>query len=201
MKLAVRINLLDWRAAEREYKRKRFIAQLMTSAIMTVLVVGVLPVLYYDHLIATQRMRNHYLQGQITIADHKLAEARKLKKARGHLVKRMQVIDQLQHSRSASVHYFDQIAATIPDGVTLSRLDQAGAVTTLEGVAETNAQVSQYMANLGGSPWFTDPQLIVIKRNENGRADFTLKFDSVTPGNYSDTPLAGVSTGPTSSHT
>ncbi|KEZ79257.1 PilN domain-containing protein [Salinisphaera hydrothermalis] len=182
--LAVRINLLDWRAEQREYKRKRFIGQLVGAAVATVVVVGVLPVIYYDHLISAQQARNNYLQQQIATADKQLGEIRELKKTRENLVNRMQVIGALQKSRSAIVHYFDQLTATIPDGVYLTALDESGDTTTLNGVAESNARVSQYMTNLDNSAWFTNPRLIVIKRDDsNGqrRADFTLKVDSTSP--------------------
>ncbi|MGN8158915.1 PilN domain-containing protein [Salinisphaera sp. RV14] len=182
--LAVRINLLDWRAEQREYKRKRFIAQLVGAAVATVIVVGILPVLYYDHLIDAQQARDHYLQQQIATADKQLAEIRELKKTREDLINRMQVIGELQRSRSAIVHYFDQLTATIPDGVYLTGLDEKGATTTLDGVAESNARVSEYMTNLDNSPWFTNPRLIVIKRDDSHgkrRADFTLKVDSTSP--------------------
>ncbi|AWN14665.1 PilN domain-containing protein [Salinisphaera sp. LB1] len=182
--LAVRINLLDWRAEQREYKRKRFIAQLVGAAVATVIVVGILPVIYYDHLIDAQQARNHYLQQQIATADKQLAEIRELKKTREDLINRMQVIGELQRSRSAIVHYFDQLTATIPDGVYLTGLDEKGTTTTLDGVAESNARVSEYMTNLDNSPWFTNPRLIVIKRDDSHgkrRADFTLKVDSTSP--------------------
>lgn len=185
MNLSMRINLLDWRAAEREYKRRRFLVQIVGAAVITSLLVGVLPVLYYDHLISAQQARNHYLQKQIDIADHQLAQIKSLKKKKRALVDRMQVIGQLQHTRSAIVHFFDQIEATIPDGVYLTSLNEKGKTTTLQGIAESNARVSEYMTNLNNSAWFTNPRLIVIKRgttNSKSRADFTLEVDNGAPG-------------------
>lgn len=184
MTLPVRINLLDWRAAQREYKRKRFIIQLIGAAIATLIVVGVLPVLYYDHLLDIQQTRNRYLKARIATADEQLTEIRQLKKTREDLINRMQVIGELQKSRSAIVHYFDQLASTLPDGAHLTGLDDNGTTTTLDGVAESNARVSEYMTNLDNSPWFSNPRLIVIKRDDRGgqpRADFTLEVDSVAP--------------------
>lgn len=184
MSALIRINLLDWRAAAREAKRKRFLTQLVGAALVTVLVVGILPVLYYNQLIAAQQSRNQYLQDQISAADKKLTEIRSLKKTRDDLVNRMTVISGLQRSRSAIVHYFDQIVATVPDGLYLTSLKQQGRTTTLDGVAESNARVSQYMTNLDASSWFANPRLIVIKRDDRGatrRADFTLEIDSENP--------------------
>lgn len=180
----IRINLLDWRAEQRETKRRRFIAALIGAALATVVIVGVLPVLYYDHLIAAQQSRDNYLKAQIATADKQLVEIRSLKKTRENLINRMHVIEQLQQSRSAIVHYFDQLVATLPDGVYLTSLTQKDDTTTLDGVAESNARVSEYMVKLDESDWFTNPRLIVIKRAKDGArhyADFTLKVDSIDP--------------------
>ncbi|GAB3680856.1 PilN domain-containing protein [Salinisphaera aquimarina] len=196
----IRINLLDWRAAAREAKRKRFLTLLVAAALGSVVVVGVLPMLYYNHLIDQQESRNQYLQNQITTADKQLVEIRALQKTRDGLINRMRIIEQLQQSRSSIVHYFDQLVATIPDGVYLTGLRQQGNMTTLDGVAESNARVSDYMVNLDDSDWFSDPRLIVIKSSENGPqrfADFTLTVTSTNPNmptpapDLTTTPAAG----------
>lgn len=180
----IRINLLDWRAAEQEAKRRRFITELVLAALVTILVVGILPVLYYDHRIAEQQARNQYLETQIAAADRQLTEIKSLKKTRDDLTHRMRIISDLQRSRSAIVHYFDQLVATVPDGLYLTSLRQKGDTTTLDGIATSNARVSEYMTNLDASPWFAHPRLIVIKRDDNGgtrRAVFTLEVDSENP--------------------
>lgn len=181
---SIRINLLDWRAAEQEAKRRRFITGLVLAALVTILVVGILPVLYYNHRIDAQQARNHYLETQITKAERQLTEIKTLKKTRADLVHRMKIIADLQRSRSAIVHYFDQLVATVPDGLYLTGLDQKGDTTTLNGIATSNARVSEYMTNLDASPWFDNPRLIVIRRDDNGstrRAVFTLQVDSRNP--------------------
>ena len=96
----------------------------------------------------------------------------------------MRIIEQLQQSRSGIVHYFDELVDTIPNGVYLTALAQKGNVTNLDGVAESNARVSDYMVNFDASDWFTDPRLIVIKSSENGPqryADFTLNVRGDSP--------------------
>jgi type IV pilus assembly protein PilN len=178
------INLLDWRAAEREARQRRFFTAAAGAALATVVVVGLLPMFYYNHLITAENARNAYLARQIATADRQLVEIRALKKTRAQIIDRMRVIEALQRSRSAIVHYFDQLVATIPDGVYLTALTQKGDTTTLDGVAESNARVSEYMVNLNASAWFTNPRLIVIQRTKKGThrtADFTLKVDSVNP--------------------
>jgi type IV pilus assembly protein PilN len=184
MSTLIRINLLDWRAAARERKRKRFLTVLALAAVGSVVLVGVAPMLYYNHLIDIQQSRNRYLQSQIAIADRQLVEIRALQKTRESLITRMRIIEQLQQSRSGIVHYFDQLVSTIPNGVYLRALVQKGNTTTLDGVAESNARVSDYMVNLDDADWFADPRLVVIKSSENGPqrfADFTLTVNGENP--------------------
>lgn len=203
MNLPIRINLLDWRATEREQKKKRFITHLVGAAVLTALITGVLPILYYNHLINIQRTRNTYLQDQIKIANRKIKTIHGIERNRSYIENRMQVIGKLQNSRSNIVHYLDQLAATIPDGVFLTTLTQNGKTTTLTGMAESNARVSQYMTNLDNSPWFTNPRLVVITRKgHRGKAEFTLKVDSVepnaTPSGKSTRKIAGTAQGQSS---
>ena len=196
MSALVRINLLDWRAAARERKRKRFLTLLVLTALASVVVVGVIPMLYYNHLIDVQESRNRYLESQISIADRQLVEIRALQKTRDSLITRMRIIEELQQSRSGIVHYFDQLVATLPNGVYLNSLVQKGNTTTLNGVAESNARVSDYMVNLDDADWFADPRLIVIKSSENGPqrfADFTLTVKGETPQARPDSENVGLS--------
>ncbi|MES1929748.1 Fimbrial assembly family protein [Salinisphaera dokdonensis CL-ES53] len=196
MSALVRINLLDWRAAARERKRKRFLTLLVLTALASVVVVGVIPMLYYNHLIDVQESRNRYLESQIAIADRQLVEIRALQKTRDSLITRMRIIEELQQSRSGIVHYFDQLVATLPNGVYLNSLVQKGNTTTLNGVAESNARVSDYMVNLDDADWFADPRLIVIKSSESGPqrfADFTLTVKGETPQARPDSENVGLS--------
>lgn len=194
----IRINLLDWRAAARERKRKRFLTLLVFAALASVIAVWVLPMLYYNHLIDAQESRNQYLENQIKTADRQLVEIKSLQKTRKNLITRMRIIEQLQQSRSGIVHYFDQLVSTLPNGVYLRNLVQKDNTTTLDGVAESNARVSDYMVNLDDADWFADPRLIVIESSENGPqrfADFTLRVNGDTPdktaeSNTADSPVA-----------
>ncbi|MBS64101.1 PilN domain-containing protein [Salinisphaera sp.] len=184
MSALIRINLLDWRAAARERRRKQFLGALAFAALASLMLVIVLPTLYYGHLTEIQQSRNRYLEEQIAIADRQIVEIRALQKTRESLITRMRIIEQLQQSRSGIVHYFDELVDTIPNGVYLTALAQKGNVTNLDGVAESNARVSDYMVNFDDSDWFTDPRLIVIKSSENGPqryADFTLNVRGDSP--------------------
>lgn len=189
--MALRINLLDWRAERRERRKKQFQLLLVAAAVAGA---GVSFLLYQwaDGALQHQQARNDYLQRQIAEIDQKIKEIQDLERTRDNLLARMRVIESLQANRSATVHFFDEIVNTLPEGVTLTSLRQQGQQVTIEGVADSNGRVSAYMKNLDASPWFEDPRLIVIRTTEaQGRrraSEFTLQVRSRTQAASGETP-------------
>lgn len=177
-----KVNLLDWRAQKREQRKQRFIAMMGLAVAVAVVVFGV-AYLMMQNALDLQNDRNNYLNQQIADVDQKIKEIQELEKVKNNLLARMRVIEELQASRSATVHFFDELVNTLPEGVTLTSIKQTGALVTVEGAAESNGRVSTYMKNLEASPWFNDPKLVVIKTTETGsqrRSDFTLQVTNLT---------------------
>jgi Tfp pilus assembly protein PilN len=180
----LRINLLDWRAQRRERRRRRFLVTLGASAFSAVLLVA-LTLGLLSMAANRQDQRNRYLQAQIADLDHRIHRIADLQHVRDQLISRMHVIERLQTSRSGSVHFFDAIVDTLPDGVYLQSLQQKGGEVSLKGVAESNARVSSYMKRLDDSPWFQNPRLVVIRTatvNHHRRAEFTLQVKNLADG-------------------
>lgn len=189
-----KINLLDWRAKRRELRKQRFTALMGVGALVGIAVFG-LAYFVMSNALGEQNDRNAYLKQQIVEVDQKIKEIEELEKVKSNLLARMRVIEELQASRSATVHFFDEIVNTLPDGVTVTVIKQSGASVTVEGAAESNGRVSTYMKNLEASPWFEDPKLVVIKTSETGaarRSDFTLQVKNLTkPGESTATTVDG----------
>lgn len=183
-----KINLLDWRAQRRELRKQRFLAMMGAAVIVAGAVFGA-GFLVMNNAIDVQNARNEYLKQQIAEVDQKIKEVQELEKVKANLLARMRVIEELQASRTASVHFFDELVNTLPEGVTLTGINQAGANVTIDGAAESNGRVSTYMKNLEASPWFDDPRLVVIKTSESGntrRSDFTLRVKNLTKAEGKD---------------
>lgn len=163
-----KINLLPWRAERRKQRQKQFYSLLGAVAVAAVLAVfGVK--MYYDSLIQAQQARNTYLQSEITQVDAKIKEIEELDRKRADLLQRKQVIEELQASRSLMVHLFDELVQTIPEGVRLTSIKQAGTVLTLEGLAQSNARVSSYIRALENSGWMARPDLSIIEAKGGDR--------------------------------
>ncbi|HET7931061.1 MAG TPA: PilN domain-containing protein, partial [Rhodanobacteraceae bacterium] len=134
--------------------------------------------------IDNQNNRNAYLTGQIKQLDAKIVEIKNLQQVKDHLLARKKIIEKLQSSRSQMVHLFDEIVKTIPAGARLTGMSQKGDKLTLNGVAQSNATVAEYMRNIEASPWMGPVHLIGtnnVHTNSNTPYEFGLVVDLGVP--------------------
>jgi type IV pilus assembly protein PilN len=134
--------------------------------------------LYVNGKIEYQNQRNNYLQTEIDILNKRIGRIQELESMKQGLLARMNVIQDLQSSRPESVHMMDELVRSLPDGVFLNLFKQRNKKLTMEGIAQSNARVSDYMRNIDTSEWFSDPHLDLIRTTESNRrriANFTLR--------------------------
>ncbi len=180
--MSTRINLLDWRAERRARRKQQFMTMLGIGFVISAALVAA-AYLALGRAIEGQTERNTFLTQQIADLDLKIKEIQDLEKTRANLLARMKVIEQLQQSRSGTVHFFDEIVNTIPDGVYLTSVKQSGQNITIDGIAESSGRVSAYLKNLDSSPWFRDPRLVRIKTSEKNKqrnSEFQLQVTNLT---------------------
>jgi len=178
-----KINLLPWRAERRKQRQQEFMTMLGVAAAAGVLI-SLLIVMYYIGQIDGQNNRNKYLSEQITLLDAQIKEIAELDKKKEGLLRRKQVIEELQASRSQMVHLFDELARTIADGTQITSLSQNGNDLTLLGRAQSNARVSSYMRNLDASGWMGNPDLSIIELRGSDPGlpnEFSLKVNLKNP--------------------
>ena len=172
-----KINLLPWRAERRERRKREFFTHLGIGAIAAIVLV-LLWGFWMSLRIDNQNNRNDYLQGQITQLDSKITEINSLQKVKDHLLARKKIVEKLQSSRSQMVHLFDQIVETIPAGARLTGLKEVESgdteTLTLNGVAQSNATVAEYMRNIEASPWMGPARLV---KTENVHSDSNAPYE------------------------
>ncbi|MGN6118079.1 MAG: PilN domain-containing protein [Rhodanobacter sp.] len=155
------VNLLPWRAERRKQREREFYMQLAAAFVAAVLLLWIF---WMDQRIDNQNDRNAYLQTEIKQLDVRIAKIKDLEKVREHLLARKQIIEQLQADRSQMVHLFDELVKTIPTSARLTALKQSGQSMSLDGVAQSNASVAEYMRNIESSPWMGHADL---RKTEN----------------------------------
>jgi len=158
-----RINLLPWRAERRKQREREFYIQLGV-AFGAALVALIGWSLWMDARIENQGERNTYLQAEIKQLDDRIAKIKDLEKVRADLLQRKQIIEQLQANRSQMVHLFDEMVKTIPASARLAGMKQSGESMSLDGVAQSNSSVAEYMRNIEASPWMGHADL---RKTEN----------------------------------
>ncbi|MET0027750.1 MAG: PilN domain-containing protein [Candidatus Thiodiazotropha sp.] len=160
-----RINLLPWREAERKERQKEFGLMVAAGAVVSALLVyGANQII--EGQITAQETRNNYLATEIKSVEKQISEIRDLEKTKENLIARMNIIQELQSSRPQIVHLFDEIVATLPDGVFLDEVSQTGSRVAFSGQAQSNARVSAMMRNIDASEWLERPTLDYIESKE-----------------------------------
>jgi type IV pilus assembly protein PilN len=161
-----RINLLPWREEARRERQRQFLITLMMTAVLGVLIVFMVGTVF-DQKIKHQQFRNEMVQKEIRILEARIKRIDELERTRARLISRKQVIERLQASRSTTVELLDNLAKTIPVGVTLTSIRQQGPALNLAGSSQSNARVSAYLRELETNDLFRNPQLVVVKSAQN----------------------------------
>lgn len=180
----IRINLLPHRQLKRAQQQRL----LMLSAIATT-AAGVLAV-FLGHMAIeeaknVQNQRNELLRQGIATLDRQIDEIKQLEDKTRQLLDRKAVVESLQSNRAEIVHLFDTLARQLPEGIYLKSLKQTEDSLSLQGYAQSNAQVSSFMRNLDASPLFEAPNLIEVRSATVGKlraAEFTLTVRLSKPG-------------------
>ena len=182
------INLLPWRQALRQRRRKEFFIGLGASIAMAALVT-LLAYLTVSSMIDTQHRRNDLLKAEIAKLDKAIEQIVALEEEKNRMISRMEVIDTLQSSRPEVVKMFDQVVATLPEGVYLTSVKQSGRKLEFNGVAQSSTRVSAFMRNIDASETLSAPDLKVIQTGKDAGpgAQFTL-FAQMRAGEDSAEP-------------
>ena len=185
------INLLPWRQALRQRRRKEFLVGIGAAVALSV-VVALLANFAVSSMIDAQKRRNDLLKAEIAELDKAIEQILSLETRRDRMIARMQVIDTLQSSRPEVVKLFDQMVSTLPEGVYLSSVKQSGKKLEFTGVAQSSTRVSAFMRNIDASESLASPELKVIQTGRDARpgASFTLFAQQRTaqPEEESDAP-------------
>lgn len=160
------INLLPWRELKRQQEKKNFIV-LMASAVTLTFLLMIMINYYCNSLFYAQTARNQRLQTEITTYDKQINAIKSLKKMRSALIAHMKIIQELQATRTLTVHLFNELIDVLPDGVYLTSVSRIKNKITLKGYTESNSNVSILMRNIENNPWLHLPKLAEIKKNKD----------------------------------
>lgn len=106
-----------------------------------------------------------------------LAQVQKFETQKAQLQQRVTLIEQLRRGQAGPVHVVDEVSRAVPDRLWLTEFAQKGDELTISGMTTSLTGVSDFVTNLGASPWFKPPIDIVDSvMSEDAKAGELVKF-------------------------
>ena len=157
------INLLPHREEKRRQRKRAFFVGLGVSAVAGLAVVG----LWYtvlQQMTAAQASRNEFLVAEIKRLETQIKDIAMLRAEIEALKARQKAVEDLQTDRNTPVYLLNELVKQTPEGVYLTAIRQNGRVVAVNGIAQTNERVSEFLRNtLYNSAWLERPELVEIK--------------------------------------
>lgn len=148
-----KINLLPWREALREQRKKEFIS-INVGVFLLGLVLAALAWAFFSQRLNDQQQANQLVQEANNQLDVQLKSLDGLQARRDQIIERMKLIQDLQGKRPVVVRLFDELVRLTPSGMYLVSFERKGDQFTIKGRAESPNTVSELLRNLEASPWF-----------------------------------------------
>ena len=190
------INLLPHREEKRRQRKRAFFASLAAFGVGGAAVVGIWFTVL-EQMRAAQESRNAFLQAEITRLDAQIKDIATLRAEIEALKARQQAVEDLQTDRNVPVHLLNELVRQTPEGVFLSTIRQNGQVVQVNGQAQTNERVSEFLRNTAyNSPWLEKPELVEIKAGSatrDGRRLFDFQMRVTIKRQQSLAPAAAAS--------
>lgn len=111
-----------------------------------------------------------------------IEEVEAFKKRNAELRHKIEVIEQLKANQYGPVRLMDEVSKALPELLWLTDLGVSGSAISMRGQALNENAVANFIANLGASPFFSEPVLKIMSQNEAGVFTFDLSCNfSYTP--------------------
>ncbi len=192
------INLLPHREARRKQRKQAFFVGLGVAACCGLLVAG----LWYgalQQMTQAQQARNNFLREEITKLEGQIKDIATLRAEIDSLKARQGAVEDLQLNRNVPVHLLDELVRLTPEGIYLSAIKQTDSTVLVNGVAQTNERVSEFLRNAqSNSPWLERMELVEIKavmqppaqgsREQRRLFEFALRVSLKQPGAPASAP-------------
>jgi len=111
-----------------------------------------------------------------------IEEVEAFKKRNAELRHKIEVIEQLKANQYGPVRLMDEVSKALPELLWLTDLGVSGSALSMRVQALNENAVANFIANLGASPFFSEPVLKIMSQSEAGVFTFDLSCNfSYTP--------------------
>jgi type IV pilus assembly protein PilN len=197
------INLLPHREARRKQRKRAFFVGLGVSVGFGLLLAGI----WYgvlQQMTQAQQTRNNFLRQEIGKLEDQIKDIASLRADIDSLKARQAAVEDLQVNRNLPVHLLDELVRLTPEGIYLVGIKQTDRQVLINGVAQTNERVSEFLRNAqANSPWLEKMELVEIKavslppaagtREVRRLFEFALRVTLKQPESAASAPADGAS--------
>lgn len=183
------INLLPHREEKRQRKKIAFFAGLGVAAVAGLALVGLWYVVV-QQMTSSQRERNGFLTAEIRKLEVQIKDIAALKAEIESLKARQKAVEDLQTDRNLPVHLLNELVKQTPEGVYFTVVKQDGQVLNVNGIAQTQERISEFLRNTAyNSEWLVKPELVESKaalvttanKEQKRLFDFTVRLTVKRP--------------------
>lgn len=169
------INLLPWREERREQRTHRFYGVVLLMLFMGGFLGWGVAKLYQQQLLA-QQQRNAHITTHIEQLDAAIDEVQRYQVQVEQLRERLGRFQSLDHERIHTVQLFNQLAASLVDGVVYQRLSRSAERVSLFALAGNERQVAEQLRQIATMPGLGVPEVSAVASGQAGEP-LNFQFD------------------------
>lgn len=164
----IQVNLLPWREQSRQLKKLQVISLALIGFGFVFLILLIMH-LYYTMLLNRQMSLNTYLQTEINNEQTTLSNISEEQKQKMNYQDDLHYIYNLYKKSYNAVRVLDEIANLTPSNITINKLIKSDFNIIIEGLAQSQSDISLYMQEIAKSPYFKQPDLTLVNQSASGQ--------------------------------
>jgi type IV pilus assembly protein PilN len=176
----IQINLLPVRVQKRKEGARQFASIYLLTVALAVAVIGLLWISFDNQIGSRQR--------ELAAVQQEVSKYAKFDQALQQLTKRKELIDRkqqiiknLQSDRDAVVRMLALLSIEVPpEKMWFDKLSQTGNSVTIDGVAQSNEAIVEFMRNLESSPYIEKGSINLVQSKQLAVKEMKLREFQLT---------------------
>jgi type IV pilus assembly protein PilN len=176
----IQINLLPVRVQKRKEGARQIASIYLLTIALAVAVIGYLWI-SYDQEIGARKSELSELQHEVKKYAKFEVALQQLSKRKQLVDKKRQIVKDLQSDRDAVVRMLALLSVEVPPGkMWFDKMTQTGNSVTLEGVAQSNETIVEFMRNLESSPYVEKGSINLVLSKQLAEKEMKLREFQLT---------------------
>ncbi|MGO9020260.1 MAG: PilN domain-containing protein [Syntrophobacteraceae bacterium] len=176
----IQINLLPVRVQKRKEGARQIASIYLLTIVLALAVIGFLWI-SCDQRIASRQNELSALQQEVSKYAKYDAELQQLSKRKELIDKKLLIIKDLQGDRDAVVRMLALLSIQVPpEKMWFDKLAQTGYSVTLQGVAQSNEAIVEFMRNLESSPYIEKGSINLVQSKQLAVQEMKLREFQLT---------------------